>query len=94
MHVDFLSVLKGGFFLMKKPIKCVPSVYTNSETAITACAQIQTIVIVKPVRARDVADIILDQSIWDSLWPHDCAQRFWAQFGGPSSAVWTIDAVL
>jgi hypothetical protein len=31
-----LSELKGGFFLMKKPLKCVPSVYSNSETAIAA----------------------------------------------------------
>ena len=36
IHVDFLSVVKGGFFLMKKPLECVLSVYTNSETAIAA----------------------------------------------------------
>jgi hypothetical protein len=28
--------VKGGFFLMKKPLECVLSVYTNSENAITA----------------------------------------------------------
>jgi hypothetical protein len=26
--------VKGGFFLRKKPLECVLSVYTNSETAI------------------------------------------------------------
>jgi hypothetical protein len=35
IHVDFLSALKGGFFLRKKPLSIVPSVYTNSENAIT-----------------------------------------------------------
>jgi hypothetical protein len=25
--------VKGGFFLMKKPLECVLSVYSNSETA-------------------------------------------------------------
>ena len=29
-----LSAVKGGFFLRKKPLECVLSVYTNSETAI------------------------------------------------------------
>ena len=36
MHVDFLSVVTGGFFLMKKPLECVLSVYSNSETAVAA----------------------------------------------------------
>ncbi len=27
--------VKGGFFLIKKPLKCVVSVYTNSETAVS-----------------------------------------------------------
>ena len=31
IHVDFLSV-KGGSFLKKKPLECVLSVYSNSET--------------------------------------------------------------
>ena len=41
MHVDFLSVVKGGFFfhpsdedLVKKPLECVLSVYSNFETAV------------------------------------------------------------
>ncbi|MGB6743129.1 MAG: hypothetical protein WBE38_05670, partial [Terracidiphilus sp.] len=34
IHVDFLRAVKGGFFLMKKPLVCVLSVYTNSENAI------------------------------------------------------------
>jgi hypothetical protein len=34
IHVDFLNAAKGGFFLMKKPLECVLSVYTNSEAAI------------------------------------------------------------
>ena len=34
IDVDFLRVAKGGFFLMKKPLERVLSVYTNSETAI------------------------------------------------------------
>jgi hypothetical protein len=33
-----LSVVKGGLFSMKKPLKRVLSVYTNSETAIAAQA--------------------------------------------------------
>jgi hypothetical protein len=36
IHVDFLRAIKGGFFLMKKPLECVHSVYSNSENAI-AC---------------------------------------------------------
>jgi hypothetical protein len=31
-----LSAVKGGFFLKKKPLECVLSVYTNSETAIVS----------------------------------------------------------
>src|ERR1019366_11700 len=34
IHVDFLSAVKGGFFLRKKPLECVLSVFTNSETAL------------------------------------------------------------
>jgi len=34
IHVDILSVAKGGFFLMKEPLECVLSVYSISETAI------------------------------------------------------------
>jgi hypothetical protein len=34
MHVDFLSAVKGGFFLRKKPLSILPSVYSNSENAI------------------------------------------------------------
>ncbi len=47
MRVDFLSAVKGGFFfhpsdqdpspgtpVMKKPLECVLSVYSNSETAV------------------------------------------------------------
>ncbi len=34
IHVDFLSALKGGSVLMKKPLKRAGSVYTNSETAV------------------------------------------------------------
>jgi hypothetical protein len=33
MHVDFLSSVNGGFFLRKKPLECVLSVYINSEKA-------------------------------------------------------------
>src|ERR1700733_10629465 len=36
IHIDFLSALKGGFFLRKKPLECVLSVYSNSENAIAA----------------------------------------------------------
>jgi hypothetical protein len=36
IYVDFLRAAKGGFFLMKKPLERVLSVYTNSETAIAA----------------------------------------------------------
>jgi hypothetical protein len=32
--LDFLRALKGGFFLRKKPLSIVPSVYTNSENAV------------------------------------------------------------
>jgi|ERR1017187_113320 hypothetical protein len=35
IHVDFLRALKGDFFLRKKPLSIVPSVYTNSENAIS-----------------------------------------------------------
>jgi hypothetical protein len=31
IHIDFFSTVKGGFFLRKKPLECVFSVYTNSE---------------------------------------------------------------
>ena len=31
--MDFLSVWKGGFFLKKKPLECMSSVYSNSENA-------------------------------------------------------------
>ena len=34
IHVDFFRVVKGGFFLRKKPLECFPSVYSNSENAI------------------------------------------------------------
>jgi hypothetical protein len=30
IHVDFLSGVQGGFFLMKKPLSIVLSAYTNS----------------------------------------------------------------
>jgi hypothetical protein len=36
IHVDFLRAVKGGFFLMKKPLWLVLSVYSNSENAIGA----------------------------------------------------------
>jgi hypothetical protein len=36
IHVDFLRAAKGGFFLMKKPLEFLLSVYSNSENAI-AC---------------------------------------------------------
>jgi len=32
--------VKGGFFLRKKPLECVVSVYTNSENAIAGCADL------------------------------------------------------
>ncbi len=32
----FLRLVQGGFSLIKKPLERVPSVYTNSETAIAA----------------------------------------------------------
>jgi hypothetical protein len=32
--MEFLNALKGGFFLRKKPLECVPSVYSNSENAV------------------------------------------------------------
>jgi hypothetical protein len=34
MHLDFLSVVKGGFLLLKEPLECVVLVYTNSETSL------------------------------------------------------------
>jgi hypothetical protein len=34
MHVDFLSDAQGGFFLRKKPLSVLLSVYTNSENAL------------------------------------------------------------
>jgi hypothetical protein len=34
IHADFLRAVKGGFFLRKKPLESVLSVYTNSENAI------------------------------------------------------------
>jgi len=34
MRIDFFSVFKGAFSLMKKPLKFMPSVYANSETAV------------------------------------------------------------
>jgi hypothetical protein len=34
--IDFLRAVKGGFFLRKKPLECVLSVYTNSENALAA----------------------------------------------------------
>ena len=32
--MDYLSVLEGGFFLIKKPLECVLSVDGDSETAV------------------------------------------------------------
>jgi hypothetical protein len=37
IHVDFLRAVKGGFFVRKKPLECVVSVYSNSENAIAYC---------------------------------------------------------
>jgi hypothetical protein len=34
IHIDFLSGVQGGFFLRKKPLSIVLSVYTHSENAI------------------------------------------------------------
>jgi hypothetical protein len=34
IQIDFFSTVKGGFFLRKKPLECVLSVYTNSENAL------------------------------------------------------------
>jgi hypothetical protein len=34
MHIDFSMGMEGGFFLMKKPLSSMASVYTNSENAI------------------------------------------------------------
>jgi hypothetical protein len=34
IHVDFLRAVKGGLFLMKRPLGIALSVYTNSENAI------------------------------------------------------------
>ena len=34
IHVDFLRPSKGGYFLRKKGLECVVSVYANSENAI------------------------------------------------------------
>jgi hypothetical protein len=34
MHVDFLKAVKGGFFLMKKPLEFVLLVSSNSENAV------------------------------------------------------------
>jgi hypothetical protein len=31
IHIDFFRTVKGGFFLRKKPLECVLSVYINSE---------------------------------------------------------------
>jgi hypothetical protein len=31
IHIDFLRAAEGCFFLRKKPLECVLSVYTNSE---------------------------------------------------------------
>jgi hypothetical protein len=38
IHVDFLRLVKGVFFLIKKPLEGMLSVYTNSETAIAGMA--------------------------------------------------------
>jgi hypothetical protein len=35
IHIAFIRSLKGGFFLRKKPLERVLSVYNNSENAIT-----------------------------------------------------------
>jgi hypothetical protein len=50
MHVDFLSLVKGGFFLVKKPLECLLSVYTNSETAIVACITKSPRTLMTPLR--------------------------------------------
>jgi hypothetical protein len=34
IHVDFSIAFGGGFFLRKKPLSSLASVYTNSENAI------------------------------------------------------------
>jgi hypothetical protein len=34
IYVDFLRAVEGGFFLRKKPLEGLPSVYSNSQTAI------------------------------------------------------------
>ena len=36
IHVDFLSAVKGGFFLRKRPLECVVPDYTSSESAIAS----------------------------------------------------------
>jgi len=41
--------VKGGFFLMKKPLECVLSVYSNSETAVI----VETLFLSETVFARD-----------------------------------------
>jgi hypothetical protein len=35
INVEVLRALKGGIFLLKMPLRCVLSVYTNSETAVS-----------------------------------------------------------
>jgi hypothetical protein len=34
IHLDLLKAVKGGFFLMKKSLECMLSVYINPENAI------------------------------------------------------------
>jgi hypothetical protein len=34
IHADFSIALEGGFFLTKKPLSSMASVYTNTENAI------------------------------------------------------------
>src|ERR1035438_997421 len=69
MQVDFLSAVKGGFFLRKNPLECAVPDYTNSESAIVAAPSSAS----KTILNARLASYHCRQSLVESAWkacPH------------------------
>jgi hypothetical protein len=58
--VDFLSAVKGGFFLKKKPLECVVPDYTNSEKCYSVASRLLVVPAITPGRIRAVLK-------WDAI---------------------------